>query len=349
MALVVAAVVGAGIATAPPAAAHTVGGVTATDYQSRILGVSPPTPGITVRLLDLGRRIQLTNRGPTPLVVLGYQGEPYLQIGPDGVFENIHSPAVYQNRPLPAGVTSTTLPAIAQPSAAPEWRRTGSGDTAVWRDRRTRWEGARPAVVARHPGQVTTVASWAIPMLQGTASVQVLGRIVWFPPPNPLPWVGLAVVFFAVAIAVGRSSWWGYGLAGLLAVLVAADAARSYAAALISGGSTTTVLLHTLLAGSIGGVLWVLGAWGVAQLQLERERGLLVGALASVGIGLFSGLSDGPYLVHSQVPAATPAGLTRAGVAVAVGLGFGLTTACLMRFRHLPLELTGGAGAPRRG
>jgi hypothetical protein len=338
VAAVATAVFAAVVATAPAASAHTVGGVAATDYQSRIVGLSPPARGISARLLDLGRRIEVTNSGPTELVVLGYQGEAYLRIGPDGVFENIHSPAVYQNRPLPAGVTSTTLPAIAQPSDPPEWRKIGAGRTATWSDRRTRWEGARPAAVARHPGRVTAVTTWAIPLSQNSATIHLEGRIVWVPPPDPWPWLAVAVVFFLVAVVVGRSRWWGPGLGALLALLVASDIARYYAAALISGGTIAMVLLRTLIAGAITSVVWVLGAWGIALLQAERERGLLVGALTGFGTGLFSGVTDLPYVLHSQVPVAAPTALARGGVALAVGLGFGVATACVLRFRHLPPE-----------
>jgi hypothetical protein len=87
--------------------------------------------------------------------VLGYQGDPYLRIGAAGVFQNIHSPALYQNRLLPPGAPATTLPAIARAAAAPQWQKISSSHTATWRDRRTRWEGPRPAVVQQEPHRVT--------------------------------------------------------------------------------------------------------------------------------------------------------------------------------------------------
>jgi len=173
LAVAAATIVAAELAAATPASAHTVGGVAPSDYQSSILGLTPPTAGITVRLLDLGRRIQLTNTAPADVIVVGYQREDYLRIGPGGVYQNVHSPAVYQNRPLPPGATATTLPFIAQPQAAPEWQKISSGHTATWSDRRTRWEGPRPPAVLHNPGRVTAVAGWSIPLRQGSAALHL--------------------------------------------------------------------------------------------------------------------------------------------------------------------------------
>jgi len=119
---------------------------------------------------------------------------------------------------------------------------------------------------------------------------------------------------------------------------VAVDVARSYAAALISGGSITVEVFRTLTAGVVGSILWALGAWAIALLQTGRERGLLIGAFTGFGIALFSGLTDLPYLVHSQVPVAAPTPIARAGVAIATGIGFGVATACVLRFRGLPVD-----------
>jgi hypothetical protein len=338
LAVAAATIVAAELAAATPASAHTVGGVAPSDYQSSIVGLTPPTAGLTVRLLDLGRRIQLTNTAAADLVVVGYQREDYLRIGPGGVYQNIHSPAVYQNRPLSPGVTATTLPFIAQPTAAPEWQKISSGHSATWSDRRTRWEGPQPPAVARSPGRLTSVAGWSIPLRQGPVTIHLQGRIVWVPRPNPLPWAGFAVALFLLAVGVGRTRWWGRGLATLLALLVAVDVARSYAAALISGGAVTVELFRTLTAGAVGSILWALGVWAIALLQTGRERGLLIGAFTGFGIALFSGLTDLPYLLHSQVPVAAPTAIARAGIAIATGVGFGVATACVLRFRGLPVD-----------
>jgi len=86
------------IGFASPASAHTVTGVAPTDYRSEIVGVNPRLPGVSVRLLDLGNRVEMTNAGTVDVVVLGYYGEPYLRVGPAGAFENRRSPSVALNR-----------------------------------------------------------------------------------------------------------------------------------------------------------------------------------------------------------------------------------------------------------
>src|SRR5438067_5168186 len=112
---------------AAPAEAHTVTGVQATNYKSEVVAVSPPLAGIRVRLRDLGNRVELRNTRQDDVVVLGYQGEPYLRVGPSGVYENKRSPAVYLNRATTVSTTNTTLPRQADASAPPEWHRVSGG------------------------------------------------------------------------------------------------------------------------------------------------------------------------------------------------------------------------------
>jgi len=85
---------------AAPAAAHTVhiklpGGGT---FSSTVTSVSPAVPGVTATILDGDDQIVVTNRTGRTLTALGYQGEPYMRFIPGkGVFENLNSPATYDN------------------------------------------------------------------------------------------------------------------------------------------------------------------------------------------------------------------------------------------------------------
>ena len=109
---------------ASPAAAHGVGGREPTNVRSRIISVAPQLPGLEVTLIEDGERVELTNTGPTEVTVLGYEDEPYLRVGPDGVFENTRSPAVFQNRSLNA---PGDVPDSYDATAEPEWRRVSTG------------------------------------------------------------------------------------------------------------------------------------------------------------------------------------------------------------------------------
>ena len=86
------------------------------------------------------------------IVVLGYQGEPYLRVGPHGVDENRHSPTVDRNRST-AG--ASTIPASPTPtqSSPPDWHRISHGQAVRWNDRRTRWEGPQPDAVRLAPAE----------------------------------------------------------------------------------------------------------------------------------------------------------------------------------------------------
>ena len=67
---------------AAPAAAHGVGGLQPTNVRSRVLSIEPATPGVDVKVIENGRRLELTNASGATVVVSGYENEPYLRVGP---------------------------------------------------------------------------------------------------------------------------------------------------------------------------------------------------------------------------------------------------------------------------
>ena len=112
-------VVGILLATASPAAAHGVGGVSPTNYTTRITSVTPTIdwldsplgrPRAALRVDEHGR----ARRGRARTT----DGEPYLRVGPRGVFENSHSPATYLNRSF---TPTRRAPTMADPAAPPAW------------------------------------------------------------------------------------------------------------------------------------------------------------------------------------------------------------------------------------
>jgi hypothetical protein len=90
-------------------------------------------PGLTMRVVDRGDQLALTNVTERDIVVLGYEGEPYLRVGPRGVFSNQRSSATFLNRDR---FPTIQLPAQVNPKAAPVWRRVGGGRTVTWHDHR---------------------------------------------------------------------------------------------------------------------------------------------------------------------------------------------------------------------
>src|SRR5690606_11869993 len=86
------------VSWATPAAAHAGEAPQGADYRVTVTGITPAVPGLTVRALEAGAQIELANRTGRTISVLGYAGEPYLELRPDGVYQNTRSPATYLNQ-----------------------------------------------------------------------------------------------------------------------------------------------------------------------------------------------------------------------------------------------------------
>ena len=148
------------VVAAQPAAAHDVPGIKPSNFETTVDSTAPRVPGLAVRPIDLGNELELRNHTGVDVVVLGYQGEPYLRVGPRGVFENRRSPATYLNRTRDG---KTHVPGIADPTAAPEWNRLASGTVARWHDHRAHWMGTEdPPEVLRAPDQRHVVDQWSL-------------------------------------------------------------------------------------------------------------------------------------------------------------------------------------------
>src|SRR6202040_626611 len=149
---------------------------------------------------------QLTNRTRVDIVVLGYDAEPYLRVGPRGLYENVRSPAVYLNRTR-AG--TTTVPAIARGTGAstpPRWRRVSGSHTAIWHDHRIHWMGTSlPPAVRNDPGAVHIIdPQWTVVFRDATRTVVVHGSLLWIPGPSAWPWAALIAALLAVGFFVAR-------------------------------------------------------------------------------------------------------------------------------------------------
>lgn len=87
---------------ARPAGAHNVTGIDPTNYVSKIVAVSPRVPGLQVRVLDLGQRLEIRNRTGSPLTVVDAQGEAGRRI-PDGRTVRIDDDRTVYEGPKPSG------------------------------------------------------------------------------------------------------------------------------------------------------------------------------------------------------------------------------------------------------
>ena len=205
------------VVSASPAAAHGIGGTEPTNYETTLTRVEPAVRGVHVEVIDLGDRLRLTNDTDRDVVVLGYDGEPYLRVGPRGVFENRRSPATYLNRSrdprhAPPRSADADAPASGGGCQAGTSRR---GTTTA----RTSW-ARRPHPVRNDPDHRHVLDRWTVELRDGNRAVRVRGLLTWVPPPSPWPWVGLAVVTAALVVGLSRTRWWRAVLVVALAVLV---------------------------------------------------------------------------------------------------------------------------------
>ena len=335
-------------ATVTPAAAHSVSGVTSTNYRTRLLSVRPDVPGIRVEVIEAGSRMQLTNTTDTDVIVFGYQDEPYLRVGPRGVFENQRSPATFLNADRSG---SARPPASADPSASPRWEQVSSGTVARWHDHRAHFMGdTDPPQVRDAPDREhVVIPRWTVPFDHGATRIVATGDLTWVPGPSPLPWAIVAAVLAAVAVAVALASWWAAGVAVLVVLLVGVDVAHNVGIALAEAGSTGTRVARVVGGGFYSVLAWAAGVLAVVALLRRRAEGLFAVTFCALVVLLFGGLADLSNLYRSQIPFAWDADLARAAVTVSLGLGVGLTVASVMGIRrHVPLTVAapGMAGPP---
>jgi hypothetical protein len=323
------------------ASAHAVGGgPAASNYRTNVRGIEPAIPGLSVRVVDGGNQLELTNRGAQEVIILGYENEPYLRVGPSGAFENERSPSTFSNRSTTA---PTQIPAEFSAAAQPDWRRVSSQPVVVFHDHRAHWSGgADPAAVqrARSKRQLVT-PNWQVPIKVGDRTSILSGNIEWVPGPSPWPWAAVAVTITALVLLVNRGGWQPRPLAGVTALAVVTDAVHTFG---VWTGSTAPVV--TLLYGSATSFAgWVIAAIAIQRLltgKLEAGRTLML--LAAIFLALAGAAPDAPALARSQLPSGIDPLLTRAAISATLGLGAGMLLAALLG-RQLQTFRPAGAGA----
>jgi hypothetical protein len=333
-----------GVAAAP-ASAHSVSGVSGTDFQTTLRSVAPPVPGLDVKAVEAGSRLEVENRTGQELIVLGYKGEPYLRIGPDGVFENRLSPATYLNRSRKGG--TPTEAAEKAKVGDTDWAKVSSEPVARWHDHRIHWMGnINPPEVRNSPGTRHVIkmsaddTQWAVRMRLGNQDLVAKGDLVWEPGPSPLPWFALILVSLALVVVVGRRAAWGPALAAITALLLAIDVFHVIGLGLANAGDLGYRLTKSITQSPYEPLAWAVGILAIVWLRRGRSDGLSLAALASLQIALLGGIGDLNALSRTVVPFGFGANLARLAVALSAGLGFGITAVAAMRLA--------GVGGPVR-
>jgi hypothetical protein len=341
------AVAGALLALAPaaPALAHGAHAPAATNYRTEVTGIAPAAEGLTVRVIEAGTALQLTNHSGRTVQVLGYTGEPYLEIRPDGAHHNLRSPTTYQNLD-PTG--ATPVPDRADPEAPPDWERINDTPVARWYDHRVNWQGTDPPRVAGDPGTRVRVLEWSVPLRLDGRRGQITGTLDWVAPPSPWPWwLGVALGAAAVAalgllahtrparLALTLAAVAGGGLAVAYAVARELDAGATGAGQVLAWLATGLVwpVLAGLAAAAAGIYLSVSSARS-ARSGWPSEAGGFALAVTGACLAVFAGFANAAVFFRAVPPVAFDATAARIAVAVVLAAGVGMVAAGTLALRR---------------
>ena len=179
------------LAGAPLALAHE----GSPNMRSEVTAVTPETDGVTVSVLNYDDRLELHNTSGEPVVVEGYQGEPYARVLADGTVEvNTNSEAYYLNDDrygevkVPSGLAET-----------PRWKELSRSGRFEWHDHRMHWMSQSKPPQVKDEEARAHIFDWKVPITVGGAQGQIAGTLDWVPlPGGGLPtgliWISAAVL-----------------------------------------------------------------------------------------------------------------------------------------------------------
>jgi hypothetical protein len=191
----------AALALCASAAAHNLPPGTKNPYSSTVLRIAPTAPGIFAAVLGQDDRLWIDNPDRVTLVVLGYQGEPYLRFDKTGVYRNANSPATYVNR---ARYGAVPVPKHAHSGAAPKWVRVTRGESYQWHDHRIHWMSTiGPPVVRNDPGKPHHLYDWRVPILVDGKKHTIVGTLDYAPiAKGGTTWIPIVVAVVLTVLAV---------------------------------------------------------------------------------------------------------------------------------------------------
>ena len=304
----------------------------------------PALDGVTWTVHTGGLLVEVSNTGSGTLVIEGYDGEPYLRIGPDGTHRNRRSAATYLNRERDGAVT---LPPVVDPAAPPEWVRISTRPQARWHDHRTHWMAPQPPdVVATGPvaraamrldlvGPIGSAGDaqgvlhdWEIPLRYEGQPATLHGVLAWRDAPSAWPWLALAGLLVAP---------------GALGLRRGGDpSAQVRPAALLVGAVATVNGIHLVddllawpgdLLDDLFGILHTslflgIGLAGAAWARWSDSGPRLALGVAGGAVLYHQGLVHLPMLFASDFPTVWPDGLVR--LTVALGLAQAIVVATVL-------------------
>ena len=294
----------------PAAAADAAG---PTDYRTDIVSVEPKSDAMTIEMIGGDSFISLRQLQPVEIVVLGYQGEPYVRFDADGViYENLRSPARWLNEDR---YGNEEPPAIASADALPQWDRVADGGHYVWHDHRSHWMNpARPPGATE--GDQVLEATIPIQVADLPVTITVASFLLADPPWWPIAAgvvIGAALAWLISRRATGLNRWLVAGAVALWAAVFGFIAYRS-----VPAETEPSVLLW---------LLPVIALLAAAVALLSRSRlsttvyldGLTVVAGVAAAVWAWSARSGS--LTKALIPSDAPASLDRLGISATLVVG----------------------------
>lgn len=296
----------------------------ATAYRSE---VTAAPAGVAARILGGDDRLELRRDGAREVLVLGYQGEPFLRLDAEGVWRNERSLAArLADERLPA---ETALDDPVGETPAPEWRRIGSGTTVTYHDHRVHWMASiPPAAVRAAPDERRRLSDWTIAVVVDGTPGAVAGRLDYVPPPRSAAWwiATAAAVLGGAALGLRARRRWTARVAAAVAfaALLALDVGAAHADGTGVVAPALTVLVPAALAGAI--------AWWARRDAVYETTALALAALVVTALPVVGRL--GAAFDYGVLASALPEPATRALLLLVLGATATSIAACGAAWRR---------------
>ena len=231
------------VSTASPAAADP---PKPTNYESVITSTLPSIVGLQADIVGSDSFMSVRVRDAAEVIVLGYENEPYLRFGADGVVEeNTRSPAVALNQSR----YGESVDDQSDPKATPTWSVVATNGAYAWHDHRIHWmvRSLPPQLSGQSTGKVF---DWTIPLLVNGQSAAINGELYRRAPPSLLPYLALGVVgAAAAAFAMRRTRFAGAALLTLVSLLAfAVSLAQQWSIPAVAGRRVSFYVIPALSA-----------------------------------------------------------------------------------------------------
>ena len=177
------------------------------NYESIVRGVTPSIRGFSVQVLNGDDRLAVANRGSSTVTIDGYNREPYVRLAADGtVAVNMRSPAYYLNQDR---YSAGTVPASADPKAAPDWRVVERGGRFEFHDHRMHWMAKTVPTQVKDRSARTKIFDWKVPLRAGATAGAINGELFWRgssggPPAGAFAALAALVLLGAASVVVVR-------------------------------------------------------------------------------------------------------------------------------------------------